>query len=312
MTARFSGDIKFNLMQNGQYEVDGDLYILEHNFRSETGSALAYPFGFAPTFHKYRFDYLEKLKSGQNIFVGAMADILGEWIPDEWIKMVMDECIKYERHNYLFLTKNPERYWDLEDKGIIPSRENMWYGFTYASNQSSGWGSKYNDKHNFVSVEPLLEDLHLFNEHCFPAGEWVIIGAETGNRKGKVAPQKEWIDKILKHCDKYKIPVFMKDSMVSVVGEDNMRREFPEQLQHKEISEKVKARLEDKCCKCGKHMRKNAMIALAARSKRGEMPKQLCHMCHKCFMDLCEELKIRLPELEGLKDEEKKLPNDGL
>ena len=27
--------------------------------------------------------------------------------------------------------------------------------------------------------------------HCF---DWVIIGAETGNRKGKVVPKKEWID----------------------------------------------------------------------------------------------------------------------
>ena len=60
--------------------------------------------------------------------------------------------------------------------------------------------------------------------------KWVIIGAETGRRKNKVIPKKEWIDKIVKQCHENNIPVFMKNSLIPIVGEENMLREFPESL----------------------------------------------------------------------------------
>jgi hypothetical protein len=44
-----------------------------------------YPFGFAPTFHHYRLDEPSKLKKPSTIFVGSMADMFGEWVPDSWI-----------------------------------------------------------------------------------------------------------------------------------------------------------------------------------------------------------------------------------
>lgn len=57
--------------------------------------------------------------------------------------------------------------------------------------------------------------------------DWMIIGAETGNRKGKVFPEKSWIEPLVEHCDKYNVPIFMKDSLVPIMGEKNMRRQFP-------------------------------------------------------------------------------------
>jgi protein gp37 len=35
--------------------------------------------------------------------------------------------------------------------------------------------------------------------------ELIIVGAETGNRKGKVIPQKEWLQSIIDHVPKEKI-----------------------------------------------------------------------------------------------------------
>jgi len=52
---------------------------------------------------------------------------------------------------------------------------------------------------------------------------WVIVGAETGNRVGKIVPQREWMDTFLNLCR----PVFMKDGLIPVISEENMRREFP-------------------------------------------------------------------------------------
>lgn len=309
MTARFAGDVRLNLMAKKDYfkvaAADGgkDLFVLDKPMINETGKALVYPFGFEPTYHQYRLNMLEKLKVGNRIFVGAMADLFGNWVPDEWISEVFSICREHPRHVYMFLTKNPDRYWELEDKKLLPVADNHWYGYSYTRSGDRCWGSKMNNKHSFVSVEPLLEDLStgLFNFHCLPAAEWVIIGAETGRRKEKVVPEKEWIDKILLHCDKYKIPVFMKDSLIPIIGGENMRREYPkvmeEYLEDKKLTPKQKEKLYGNCSKCGAFERKNGMITLCARAKRGVQPKQIGFMCDKCFAQFCQELSTN-PELE--------------
>lgn len=56
--------------------------------------------------------------------------------------------------------------------------------------------------------------------------QWVVIGAETGNSKGKVIPQKEWIMEIANVCREYGTPVFMKESLRELMGDD-FRQEFP-------------------------------------------------------------------------------------
>ena len=79
-----------------------DVYVLDEPMMNETGKQLAYPFGFDPTFYRYRLDYPKKLKMGNNIFVGAMSDIFGSWVPDEWISEIMKVCVDNPIHNYLF------------------------------------------------------------------------------------------------------------------------------------------------------------------------------------------------------------------
>ena len=208
----------------------------------------SYPYGFEPTFHIYRLNEPQKWGKPQNIFVCSMADLFGDWVPDEWIESVFQACLKAPQHRYLFLTKNPGRYCDLYRKGILPNKDNFWFGATF---DHSNWNGEtmggrpttfsYNgkaihdagdfyfpahpSKNRFVSLEPLLYDIGK-NIGSIGAG-WAIIGAETGNRKGKVVPEKSWVENIVRYCDNNGIPVFMKDSLIPVVGEENMRREFP-------------------------------------------------------------------------------------
>lgn len=40
-------------------------------------------------------------------------------------------------------------------------------------------------------------------------------------------PQKSWIDNICEAARITQAAVFMKDSLIPIVGEENMRREFP-------------------------------------------------------------------------------------
>lgn len=67
-----------------------------------------YPLGFSPTFHRYRLDEPQHWKKPRTIFVCSMADLFGDWVPDEWIKAVFDACEKAPQHRYLFLTKKTE------------------------------------------------------------------------------------------------------------------------------------------------------------------------------------------------------------
>lgn len=190
----------------------------------EGGKIRPYPFGFDPTFHRYRLSEYEK-KKGRNIFVCSMADLFGEWVPDEWIEEVFKACDRAPQHNYIFLTKNPKRYTDLAENGILRCGENMWYGFSNTKNNEHGIFCFPKHINFFVSVEPILEPISV------PLEDWVIIGAETGNRKGKVVPKREWIENIVSDCRKYNIPIFMKSSLADIWGEP-LIQEFPKNLAH--------------------------------------------------------------------------------
>ena len=307
MVVRFAGDIRMNKMAKGDYSTylsadrSGKLYVLDKPMKNETENRIVYPFGFEPTLHRYRFEMPGKLKTGNNIFVGAMADIFGEWVPNAWIDEVMEVCKNNPIHNYLFLTKNPKRY---EQYGVPTGTENLWFGTTITKEEeiSSAIYLPAQCK-RFVSIEPLIEDIKpKDNQILFSHVDWVIIGAETGNRKNKVVPQFDWIKDIVLAADKAGIPVFMKDSLIGIVGEKNMRREYPRELQKKTVSPKMKRKLYGKCAVCKKDFKKSEMIVLLARSKRGEQPKQFGFMCKECFKKFCKDLGLDIPELIELAD----------
>jgi len=176
----------------------------------------SYPFGFEPTFHKYRLEEPQKKKTPQNIFVCSMADLFGNWVPEEWIEKIFDVCNGAPQHRFIFLTKNPKRYIELAKSGLLPSSNNFFFGTTVTTEDTEYW---YSDRHNwFLSIEPIMGKFsgNGISGHK-PLWEgpglkphWVIVGAETGNRKGKVIPKCEWIDVIVNECRKNNVPVFLK------------------------------------------------------------------------------------------------------
>lgn len=221
------------------YEIGENAKLLRLSFDknghiSFSGKA-PYPFGFMPTLHRYKLDEPQKWKKPRTIFVCSMADLFGSWVPDEWIKAVFDACAKAPQHRYIFLTKAPERYKMLIDHGIA-FPDNCWLG-TSVTHSYNACGKKNKldsltdsydvpDVHWFASVEPIFEEMQPEAIENLAMLDWVIIGAETGQRKNRVIPKKEWIMNIAKLCRYYHVPVFMKESLRDLMGSD-FRQELP-------------------------------------------------------------------------------------
>lgn len=262
---RFAG---FEPEENGewnmiQYKKEGERLGIANGaqYKIANGKKISapYPFGFIPTLHRYRLnDYISK--KGRNIFVCSMADLFGSWVPDSWIEEVFSACEKAPQHNYLFLTKNPNgipKSSHIYNDVFGTHSDNYWFGTSITCQKDLEyrlWALLQVRGHSFLSIEPLLGKLDLDciwvsekqkevmlslpkkTAYYFGGGqsyhmaEWVIIGAETGRRKDKVIPKREWIEDIVNGCRKAEIPIFMKSSLAEIWGE-SLIQEFPKKLQ---------------------------------------------------------------------------------
>jgi Bacteriophage protein gp37 len=190
----------------------------------DRGHNAPYPFYADPTFHRYRLEE-PKGKQHRNIFVVSMGDLFGWWVPNEWIMEIYRVCEAARQHNYLFLTKNPARYRETEKLPIYDSG-NRWYGTT-VTKQEDVIRLRDLPSRNFVSIEPMMERIDLED---VPRPKWVILGAESGNRRGKITPELDWINSIVDFCAKEMICLFMKDSLIPIIGEENMKRQMPDAI----------------------------------------------------------------------------------
>jgi len=150
---------------------------------------------FAPTFHNDRLSAPQHMRVPaeaatniglRNVFVCSMADLFGDWVPENWIDQVLDEVHNAPDWNFLFLTKNPKRLPDWSWP------RNAWVGTTVdvqARAQAAMDAFREVDAPvRFMSCEPMTErlvfdDLSMFN--------WVIIGGMSDN-SGRPTMQPEW------------------------------------------------------------------------------------------------------------------------
>ena len=192
-----------------------------------------YPYGFHPTLHRHRLESgVQRWKNPRNIFVGSMCDLFGYWVPSKWIEDVFEACDKAPQHRYLFLTKNRSMSKNNEKLSMLQkffnNGNNKWFGYSVECGSQLVSALSVGIKNTFLSMEPLAYNAcNPFQYGVFiERVKWVIIGAETGNRKGKVIPNRECVETIVKDCREREIPVFMKDSLAKVWGEP-LIQEYP-------------------------------------------------------------------------------------
>ena len=166
-------------------------------------------------------------KPSGSVFIDSMSDI-GTW-KQEWFNLVVKAINNNPQHRYIALTKRFDRLKELInmcDSGVVT---NLSIGTTIATQAQA---NKYtifdwlSERIDFFSIEPILEPITL---PIFP--KTLIIGAETGNRKGKVIPQKEWIDSLVKQADEHNCVVFMKESLRKIMGDDFRQDKLPWEIE---------------------------------------------------------------------------------
>lgn len=163
---------------------------------------------FRPTLHEKKLKESPPNKPSK-IFVCSMGDLFGEFIPKDWITTILKIVKDFPEHTYIFLTKNPGRYSSFD----FP--KNAWLGYSTTGPLYHEWDRKHKDNVKFVSIEPMMGEIT--NTAYLHDTNWVIIGAETGNRKGKVRLNNQWLYDALGILDIAKIPVFIKNNAGGVI-----------------------------------------------------------------------------------------------
>jgi protein gp37 len=145
-----------------------------------------------------------------------MADLFGDWVPNEWIETVFDSCRKAPWHRYLFLTKNPKRYYDLALEDKLLEGDNIWFGSSVTTPEDKFMNTVDPSRNAFLSVEPMLADFGNWPAIKDGGVKWVILGAETGRNEGKIIPERSWIQNAADACREAGIPLFMKNSVAPI------------------------------------------------------------------------------------------------
>jgi protein gp37 len=173
---------------------------------------------FMPHFVERNFNRAMPKKLSR-IFVNSMSD-LADWT-GEWYCKVGHRIMENPQHLFLFLSKRP---WECEWQGP----DNAMLGYTATNQGDIDNMLDHGVITDFVSIEPLHGPITGWPALDF---KWIIVGAETGNRKGKVTPEPGWIEDIYKYATDNNIPLFFKESLKPhwpFDGYDYFPQEYPE------------------------------------------------------------------------------------
>lgn len=172
---------------------------------------------FIPHPHLERLDQLTPTQKPRRIFLDSMWDWNANGVKREWLLAILKKIRECPQHTFQILSKRPSRY----SRFTYP--ENVWLGTSIAMDSDlhriEQLIQAVPNNLRFVSVEPIHERI----EHDFSGLDWIIVGAETGHRKGKITPEKQWISEIIEKGKVKKIPVFIKKN----VKWNQIIREFP-------------------------------------------------------------------------------------
>lgn len=184
-----------------------------------------------PEFFGNKLRLMEK-KRPQNFLLTGMSDLAG-W-KSEWIEQVLEKIQDNPQHQFLFLSKRPDLL------NIDTDLENAWFGVT-VTRRAELWRmdalrKNVKAKHYHVTFEPLFDAPGAVD---FSDVDWIVIGTMTGAQGRKVRTESAWANSLMKQAHWADVPVFMKEDLTPIMGEERMVQEFPEDF--KKVLEVQKA-----------------------------------------------------------------------
>ena len=152
----------------------------------------------------------------KGIFVCDMSDLFGIGIPEQWTRRVLYVIERYPQHRFYLLTKQPQNL-----AKFSPFPDNCWVGVSATDVVSAvdAFIRLYHieAKVKYLSIEPMLNRMDL-SPKSIEFLDWVIIGAQS---KPTVLPKLEWVEEIVRACDKAGVPVFLKDNLKPLFEDGN-------------------------------------------------------------------------------------------
>jgi len=169
-------------------------------------------------------NYVRKFpKKPTIIFVNSMSDP-AYWKP-EWYEKILKRITENIQHTFVILTKSPSVYKKYTFShntilGVTCTTQRMLNEFEF---DLSNWFEPNNKI--LISIEPIQEKIKigLLMKRVI---DWMHVGEESGNRKGKIKATWEMIKPFYNFKD---IPIFMKNNLLGLVNSHgySIRKEFP-------------------------------------------------------------------------------------
>ncbi len=161
----------------------------------------------------------------RNFLLTGMSDLAG-W-KAEWRGQVFEKIRANQQHQFIFLSKRP----DLLD--ITTDLDNAWFGVT-VTGKADLWRidalkKNVRARHYHVTFEPLFDDPGTVD---LSGIGWIVVGTMTGAQSRKVRTEPAWAYSLTEQAHEKNIPVFWKEDLIPIMGEDKMIREFPEAFEH--------------------------------------------------------------------------------
>jgi ParB/RepB/Spo0J family partition protein len=144
----------------------------------------------------------------KNIFTCSMADLFGNWVPNEWIEAVLSVVREAKDWNFLFLTKFPQRLKDFQ----FP--ENAWPGTSVDLQARVPAAEKamrdVKAAVKWLSIEPLIEPITL----DFSLFQWAVIGgASKSSQTPEWKPPRQWVHDLTSRAMAAGCAVYHKDNL---------------------------------------------------------------------------------------------------
>lgn len=281
----FMGNVMLNIgaATPGKIATYGDkkIFQLDEPWKTGRNGSLNTPFGALPTFHRYRLGLLEQRKVPANIAVCLQGDLFSNTVPDEVIRQIFDTCRQTPRHNYLFLTCNPARVFQLINLGTItPEDKNFWFG-TRTDGEDTAPVATLSGENTFLYLtgcrRPILTQAL--------GTKWVVASQSY-------RPAETWVEGAQCNLDEAirrgGVPLWTPETPI-----------FPPELLHEDMSEAQHRRRYAQCLGCGKEAPCKSMICITAGRSHGQNGKAIGYFCGPCFEDFCKQHNINIKEDES-------------